>query len=294
MNKLQCADAKRLDLVDFLASLGHEPQRITHHDYWYRSPFRQERTASFKVNRPKNVWYDHGIDQGGDLIDFGTRYFDCSVSALLARLSSQAPMALRVAGEKENKPVPRVQVVGVHSLEDRQLLDYLRSRAIPVPIARQHCREVDFCLHDRSYTAIGFPNQSGGFELRSPTFKGSSAPKDFSFIGFAKQELTVFEGFFDFLSHRAMHPGRPLQNALVLNSLAFLQKARPVMEQHPTVNLYLDNDTAGRAHTQQALQWNPDKYVDQSHRYRNHSDLNQWLTENNGQEKPTRKRGLRL
>ena len=82
-----CADAKQFDLVDYLASLGHEPQKVRNQDYWYLSPFREEKTPSFKINRRFNVWYDHGTGKGGDLIDFGTQYHKCSVSELLARLS---------------------------------------------------------------------------------------------------------------------------------------------------------------------------------------------------------------
>jgi DNA primase len=86
---LTCADAKKIDLVDYLASLGHHPQKVSHPDYWYLSPFRDEKTASFKVNRKVNVFYDHGIGCGGDLIDFGTRFFNCSISEFLHRLAGQ-------------------------------------------------------------------------------------------------------------------------------------------------------------------------------------------------------------
>ena len=80
MKNLMSLEAKQIDLVDYLAALGHQPQKIRNQDYWYLSPFRDEKTPSFKVNRSKNVWYDHGIGKGGNLIDFGIIYFNCSVS----------------------------------------------------------------------------------------------------------------------------------------------------------------------------------------------------------------------
>lgn len=83
MSKLSCKDARQLDLVDYLASIGHHPQKIRNQDYWYLSPLRQERTPSFKVSRRLNMWYDHGIGKGGNLIDFGLLYFNCPVSDLL-------------------------------------------------------------------------------------------------------------------------------------------------------------------------------------------------------------------
>ena len=34
---------------------------------WFRSPFRNERTASFKVDTQRNVWFDFGLGKGGDI-----------------------------------------------------------------------------------------------------------------------------------------------------------------------------------------------------------------------------------
>ena len=84
MGKLTCTTAKKIDLVDYLASIGHLPQQVTNgSDYWYRSPLREELTASFKVNRKLNVYYDHGTGKGGDLIDFGKAYFRCTINELM-------------------------------------------------------------------------------------------------------------------------------------------------------------------------------------------------------------------
>ena len=37
-------------------------KKINNNDYWYLSPLRNEKEASFKINRSKNTWYDHGIE----------------------------------------------------------------------------------------------------------------------------------------------------------------------------------------------------------------------------------------
>ena len=42
--------AKGLDIVDYLSEAGHLPQKVSGNHYWYYSPFRNERTPSFKVN----------------------------------------------------------------------------------------------------------------------------------------------------------------------------------------------------------------------------------------------------
>ena len=81
-----CEQARQIDLVDYLESIGYHPKKITGNDHWYLSPLRQEQTASFKVNRKLNLWYDHGTGKGGSLVDFGILYFNCSVKDLLVRL----------------------------------------------------------------------------------------------------------------------------------------------------------------------------------------------------------------
>jgi hypothetical protein len=51
MKKLMSAEAKQIDLVDYLAALGHYPKKVHNKDYCYLSPFREEKTPSFKINR---------------------------------------------------------------------------------------------------------------------------------------------------------------------------------------------------------------------------------------------------
>jgi len=65
-------------------------------DYWYLSPFRQEKTPSFKINRHQNVWFDHGAGEGGTIIDLGVKLYNCTYQELLEKtdkwqLSNQSP-----------------------------------------------------------------------------------------------------------------------------------------------------------------------------------------------------------
>lgn len=285
MEKLLYAQAKQIDLVDFLATLGHHPNKLNRDDYWYLSPFRDEKTPSFKVNRKLNVWFDFGEGKGGNLIDFGIRYFKCAVSELLDKLQgSQPPQGFSFqraikAGEKKDSS-GKILILEDRRLRAKPLLDYLEKRCIPVDIAQKYCREVDFLLYDRKYSAIGFKNNSGGFELRNEHFKGSNSPKDVSFFNNKNEEkLGVFEGFFDFLSYHSIRKNQlqPLTNFLVLNSLSFFEKHREKMEKHKEVNLMLNCDSAGQNLTTKAMQWDKSKYLDRSSFYRPCKDLNDWL-----------------
>lgn len=60
-------------------------------------------------------------------------------------------------------------------------------------------------LDVKEYYGIGFKNDSGGYEIRNPYIKTSSAPKDIKTITNNAKEAVVFEGFFDFLSFITIH-----------------------------------------------------------------------------------------
>jgi DNA primase len=57
---LSFSQAKQIPITEYLSGIGFEPAKISGNDYWYLSPFRHERSSSFKVNTKLNVWYDHG------------------------------------------------------------------------------------------------------------------------------------------------------------------------------------------------------------------------------------------
>ena len=53
-------EAKNIRLADYLHSLGYAPVKQQGVNLWYKSPFREETEASFKVNTEINKWYDFG------------------------------------------------------------------------------------------------------------------------------------------------------------------------------------------------------------------------------------------
>ena len=285
---LTCAEARKIDMVSYLASLGYHPNKIQRSDYWYFSPFRKERTASFKINRSMNVFYDHGSGKGGNIIDFGTLYHKVNVAALLQILAEQfviqpgdnnhIPLFKTESNSKTSGKESRVVITDERKLTDKRLLDYLQRRSIDQDIACEFCREVEFKILDKKQIAIGFTNDKGGYELRNSYFKGSSSPKSPSFFDNNKTIVTVFEGFFNFLSYLTIEQDNPYAatNYLVLNSLSFFQKSRERMESHLQINLQLDRDQAGTRCTIVALKSHP-AYSDESNFYEGYKDLNEWL-----------------
>lgn len=47
--------ARQTDMVAYLEKLGYQREKISNNDYWYLSPLREEKQASFKVNRKLNA-----------------------------------------------------------------------------------------------------------------------------------------------------------------------------------------------------------------------------------------------
>ncbi len=305
---MNCKEFNQLDIVDYLLLMGYKPAKISGNDHWYFSPFRNEQTPSFKVNRKFNVWYDHGIQKGGKLVDFGVLFYNCTVNELLQRSANkntfsfhqQEPhdqaVSFSGAGEKE-----KIIVVDArHPIRLSPLKDYLQYRRIPLEIANRFCKEVDFNLYDRKYTVIGFQNSAGGYELRSADFKGSSSPKEVTLIGKdLSKEIAVFEGFMDFLSYQAIHHRKfimlPKQqpNFLILNSIGFLKKMKSRLEQYTSIRLFLDRDNKGLEITKEVMALSK-KYHDESLAYKNYKDLNEFMMNQNPEQRQTQTRGRRL
>ena len=290
-----CSEARHVDLVEHLEKLGFGPQKIRDINYWYLSPLRDEKEPSFKVNRKLNVWYDFALGKGGNIIDFGILYHNCSVKEMLEKLRSGSfnPQQINPVPKPENEYEKKlINVLGSYEITDYRLCNYLSQRKIPDDLANKYCREVRYELYGKIYTAIGFQNNAGGYELRNPHFKGSSSPKDVTLIDHGAKKVAVIEGFFSFLSYLDLHPNQQqhLTNFLVLNSISFFEKSRPLMEKHESIHLYLDRDNAGIMSTQKALGWSQ-KYIDQSHLYKNHKDLNECLVQQ--QHAPKQNRGVR-
>ncbi|TXJ28076.1 MAG: DNA primase [Chitinophagaceae bacterium] len=278
--------AKSIDMVEYLSSLGFTPQRISEPHYWYHSPLRDEKTPSFKVNRKLNVWKDWGSGEGGNIIDFGIKFHQCNESHFLKILdgSRVSPTLHKEVqkkyadfDEKENT----IKILRVKPIASLPLIKYYRSRRIPDAIAQAYLKEVNYELKGRKYYALGFGNNEGGYELRNQYAKAASSPKAPTFIDNGARELAVFEGFFNFLSYQTMlhKQPQPARNFLILNSTSFFNQQLPRMQEHERTFLYLDNDNTGQKHTAQALQIDPKKFSDERGLYKHHEDLNKWLIE---------------
>ena len=85
-------EAKQIRIADYLQSLGYTPVKQQGNSLWYKSPFRQETEASFKVNTELNQWSDYGLGRGGNIIALAEElYASDYVPYLLNKIAEQAP-----------------------------------------------------------------------------------------------------------------------------------------------------------------------------------------------------------
>jgi hypothetical protein len=239
-----------------------------------------KKRLNFKINRRLNCWYDHGIGKGGGIIDFAILYYNSTIKELLQQLTKY--FSLPTSSHYNLSPYrvnveTKIVIVNERPIASLALERYLDARRFPLPVAQQYCNEICYHLNNKEYYAIGFKNNSGGFELRNAFSKLSIAPKDITTLNNGANTVAVFEGFFDFLSFIAIQKNQPSIHSdyVVLNSLSFFEKARPFMESHAVIHLYLDNDTAGQNCTSYALSLSS-RYKDERSLYGHYKDFNDW------------------
>lgn len=282
--RLNCTTAKQLSIISFLSSIGICPVRTRGNSHWYLSPYRQENTASFKVDAGKNSWFDFGEQRGGNLIDLGILLYRCSISQLLEILSGTGTANLAIHSQQclslATEEVSKLTIVKTVELNHPVLLSYLKSRHVNIAMARKYCSRVDYELYGRVYFAVGFKSRSEGYELRSSIHKLSSSPKDITLISNGSKGLKVYEGFMDFLTELSMHPKDEKQfDHLVLNTTGFVDRAIPLISEYRNSFLFLDHNAAGRAATEKIIK-NCKNSIDASLFYSTRADLNDyWMSQ---------------
>ena len=289
---------KQIAITDYLQQQGYAPARVQGIHYWYYSPLRNERTPSFKVNTERNQWYDFGSGEHGDIIDLVCALHRCTISEAIRLLSGAKQVAHQDFSFGGERKISRhkLEIISVQSLTNPHLLRYIAERGISPNTANRFCSEIRYNNTNRTYYAIGFANDAGGWEIRSPYFKGCIAPKAITTISKGTEVLQIFEGFMDFLSWQTLNPSSTY-DTIVLNSLALLPRIQEKLKGYKQVESFMDNDEAGRKSFEFLKQFCP-SITDGSVRYRTHKDLNEWLVSQSkvqGKQPllPATKRGIR-
>ena len=296
MKEEELSRIKRYPIVEYLERKGIKPVRRTPAYALYRSPLRAETHPSFKVDTEKNLWIDYAEGRGGSLIDLCMRLEGCTLSEAIHRLGQTAPDNTVYSSHKDfsqNNLQPTMaanetrKLISISDTLPPHLQEYLtKVRCIDLEKAKAFLKCISYEVRGRRYQAIGFANQSGGYELRdNGTFKGAIAPKDITLIVTDKQTehaidkplpVCVFEGFMDFLSFLSMKE-EIASHCLVMNSVSNVARTIRYLNDHNLTHIraFLDNDDAGRRTVEEFVKVGF-KVEDMSRYYKDFKDLNEF------------------
>lgn len=296
---------KAIPIAGYLHACGIEPAKRYNGYALYHAPYREDPNASLKVDFRENLWHDYGTSQGGSIIDLVMRMQGCSAYEAMAHLAEGKATTLAPSSFHREVHIEQIRVEQQPSNVRRilfiseelplHLQSYLREvRKIDLAVASPYLRHIRYEVGGREYSAIGFPNCAGGYELRdNKTFKGTIAPKDISLIqGNTSETHCLFEGFMDFLSLLTMK-GKETAPCLVLNSVSNLPRAIDYLHEKgiDSVRAFFDNDQAGR-NALQTLCSAGIKVEDMSRHYARYKDLNEYHVAQCKQQQEVQQRKL--
>lgn len=288
-----------IELVDFIRSLGmaelHQEKGIS----FFPSPFPGKRTA-LQVDQRLNVFHDENAKiSNGNIIDFGLRYYQVGIPGFLSFVKKNYPFK-----NQEPRHPDQIAMEKTNYKDDIKLLNHdqalsrmpyrteLRMRKIPPALAVGLVEGVRFLYRNEQQYALAFKNNSGGYELSRDFIRHHIGPQDITTIDLKGAKLDVFSNFEDLLAHRALYAtvlsGKDinmaltpeyqqalsgLNNILVLNQEYHFEKARPYMEQHEQVNLYLNHSKNNTEFIGYSQWLDPLKYKDFSAMYKHEKSL---------------------
>lgn len=276
--KINCSTANKINLESILLNIGYKPQKTRYSEKWYISPFRNEKTPSFKIDLNKNLWYDFGEGTGGTVIDFIMKYNNCCIKNALDILTTNN-YSFHKPIEKIYTPIkPKYSILKVTELTDNDLIKYLNSRKINIVFAKRFLFQIHYSFSQRKeYNGIGFMNDFGGFEIRNQSFKGCLGKKSITTINNNSDVISLFESWSDFLSYLTLKKQIPEENFIILNSTSLVKKASELITKYSKVKCFFDNDEAGNKAFNILQENNKNKITNYSNHYEKFNDLNEYL-----------------
>ncbi|WP_322969764.1 toprim domain-containing protein [Faecalibacter sp. LW9] len=270
-----------IKITDYLAQKNKYPISVKRNIYWYLSPFRFEKTSSFKVDNSKNLFYDFGEGFGGTLIDLIIKLENITVKEIISKYSNNnfSFQKLEINNSEDLIQSKRIQILERKPVYSYVLKSYLRDRGIYSNKAYQYVEEIKFKIEKCSEQfALGFQNIDGNYELRNKIFKGCSG-KNLSMILNNENEnrVFIFEGFFDFLSFMELN-NYPNFNFIVMNSITNSDRLITHLNNvnYCEIHLYLDNDEAGDNCTNKLINQFTNSVIDHRMEFKNQNDLNEF------------------
>lgn len=277
--------AKKVSIVEYLASKGILPVSQEADEILYVSPLREDKNPSFYVNLRGNVFKDFVWEEHrGDAIKLVMLLEKCklpvAVKILLDFTGYPLPDFLSIFVPAAEMPKRGITIVREYELTKTSLIQYAASRGISFGLAHRYLKQIRYSNRGIEFWGLGFRNDSGGYELRNKFFQGSASPKGITtFDTGARKVVAVFEGFFDFLSALVWYGlEAPRIPTVILNSVTNRTKAVAFLRQFEQVNCFIDRDKAGIECFERLVRVDKLNAVDYSSIYEGYKDFNAFLT----------------
>lgn len=257
IDKAHIQRIKQIPITDYLQSIGIAPADMSGNQIVYSSPIVNEKTPSFFVELNKNVFNDFASGQKGDIVRLvrlieQLPFFD-ALNRLESLKSGNYNYSFSFSGKKSLSNNPKTIITTIQTLSNPALIQYVLKRGICLELANLYLKEVHFINKGKSYFALGFQNDSGGYELRSLNYKSKTAN---GITVFEKHTHTVnlFEGFFDFLSALQYYNTYTFRyTTIILNTTNNISLVYPHLQDKLGINCFLDNDEGGEYAVNQLL-----------------------------------------
>ena len=135
---------KQLSIKRYLAENGIYPAREYATYTLYKSPFRNERKPSFKVDYKDNLWRDFGSDEGGSIIDLVMKMKQCSFTQAVRHLEEKAdfPVIVKTAFSSPAESAGRMKLLRVEQFLPPHLEKYIRERGISPDVSAAYLTAV--------------------------------------------------------------------------------------------------------------------------------------------------------
>lgn len=270
---MNLADIKAIPIEDYLSRQGFQPVSKTVGRLMYRATWdRRDTEPSVCVYKNTNTFKDYGSSSKGTIVDMVMAVEKVSAAEAIRRLSNSSFVTQNFTPFTRE---PLYEVTEVSTWWPQTLRAYFDKRRISKEVYEKYTRFIRFRHKrlDKELFGIGFQNNSGGWEIRTTTTKTSISPKTYTTINPGKKTVSVFEGFFDFMSAVEYYGREPKNTVVVLNSTSFVTEVDWGYERAFS---FLDNDDSGT----KATKLIPILCTDMRYLYEGYNDFNAFIEAN--------------
>lgn len=227
--------------------LGLRPMTVTEKYAMYKAPWRDESTASLKIDYEKNLFYDFGDSSfNGNTVILIQQVLGINIEDALDWLDENFPEqgnSSQVVDVPYNEVV-RNKIIEVLPVDMAYCEDTLAIHKISYDVASRYCSMVHYRNYDgvEKY-GVGLQTINGGYIVLSQRVILCAGRNGITIIGSAdNEECVLFGGMLDFLAYVELY-GEPQKNVVIMNNDHFVNEAAQAVSSFTSVECYLHENS---------------------------------------------------